>query len=340
MAISEHSGTVQDGVAPDGGTLRDMFRTMLVISLCDARARAEARSGALRAAFYPVHGLEAACAAIGSCLQPSDYLVSTYRNLGDAVAKGVPLRAIIAEAYGRIGGTSKGKGGPMHLADVSTGLMATTGVVGSGLPIAVGLGLANVLDGAGAVTAVTFGDGATSIGATHEAMNLASLWHLPVIFACQNNQWGEHTALRDYAAEPDLARRASAYAMPGEAVDGFSAVECRQAMRRAVERARAGAGPTLLEFRTYRLTPHSAVADASYVPPDELARALERDPTPTFRQSLLDGGLLSAAEVEQLEESARAEVEDAFQYALASPTPGDEELYRDVFADEHLVVGR
>src|SRR5262249_5526690 len=193
-----------------------------------------------------------------------------------------------AEAYGRIGGTSKGKGGPMHLADVDAGLMATTGIVGSGLPIAVGLGLANVLDGNGAVTVTTFGDGATSSGATHGAMNLASLWHLPVIFVCQNNQWGEHTALRDYAAEPDLARRATAYAMPGEAVDGFSPIESRAAMLRAVARARSGAGPTFLEFRTYRYTPHSAVADAPYVPTDELARALERDPTPTFRQWLLD----------------------------------------------------
>jgi pyruvate dehydrogenase E1 component alpha subunit len=337
---ADYSETSEDGWGPDADTVRDMLRTMLVISFCDAKARAEARSGALRAGFYPVRGLEAACAAIGSCLRPRDYLVSTYRNLGDAVAKGVPLRSIVAEAYGRTGGTSKGKGGPMHLADVKAGLMATTGIVGSGLPIAAGLGLANVLDGNGAVTAVTFGDGATSIGATHEAMNLASLWHLPVVFACQNNQWGEHTALRDYAAEPDIAARASAYAMPGVAVDGFSPVECFRAMRRAVERARAGGGPTLLEFRTYRLTPHSAVADASYVPQDELARALERDPTPTFRQSLLDAGLLSAAEIAELEASARAEVADAFAFALASPAPGDEELYRDVFADEHLVAGR
>ncbi len=321
---------------PDLPEIRDlarMYSVMATISVCDARSRAEVRSGTLQAALYPVHGLEAVCGALSVVLDQTDYLVSTYRNLGDAVAKGVALREVIAESAGRATGMSKGKGGPMHLVDTEAGLMPTTGVVGSGLPIAVGLALACGLEGNGRITATTFGDGATATGSYHEALNLASLWKLPVVFVCQNNQWAEHTPLHEHAPATDLAARAAAYALHAESVDGFDAIATWRALQRAVDRCRAGAGPALVECRTYRLTGHSATADFSYMPKTELAAAQERDPVPAFRSWLEAGGLVKAAELAEIDQAARAMVDEAFAFAYASPSPSKEEAQVDVFAE-------
>jgi acetoin:2,6-dichlorophenolindophenol oxidoreductase subunit alpha len=322
---------------PDVAVLEQMYTTMVVTMLADQRSTEEAKAGRLQAAFYPVRGMEAVCAALGAVLRPDDRMVSTYRNLGDAVAKGVPLRSIMAELYGRVGGTSKGKGGPMHLHDTAVGFMATTGVVGAGLPIAVGLALAAQLDGNGAATVVTFGDGATSIGAYHEAMNFATLWKLPIVFVCQNNQWGEHTPIAEYAPSTELARRAAAYNIHAERVDGFDAMATLAALQGAVERARRDEGPSFVEAVTYRLTGHSGTADFSYVPRDELAEAMKRDPAPTFRRWLVDTGLATPDRVDELDRAARQYVDDAFAFAQGSPMPGEDELFRDVFADDTWV---
>jgi acetoin:2,6-dichlorophenolindophenol oxidoreductase subunit alpha len=330
---------VEDAVTelPDSGALERMYRLMVTTTLADQRSVTEAKAGRLQAAFYPVRGMEGVCAALGAAFGPADQVVSTYRNLGDALARGVPLRTIMAELYGRIDGTSKGKGGPMHLHDASVGFTATTGIVGSGLPIAVGLALAAQLDGSESVVAVTFGDGATSIGTTHEALNLAALWRLPVVFLCQNNQWGEHTPIAEYAANPDLAHRAAAYGMRAEKVDGFDPIATWRTLRAAAAHARAGDGPVFVEAVTYRLTGHSGTADYSYVPADELAAALARDPAPTFRRWLTDQNLVSADRLDELDAEAAREVDDAFAFAEASPAPGPEELLTDVFADDTWV---
>jgi len=325
---------------PDTAVLARQFEIMSTITQADLRTRAEARKGSLRAAVYPVHGLEAVCAAIGCSVDPTDYMVSTYRNLGDAIAKGVPLRKVIAEFYGRVDGTSKGKGGAMHLADPSSGFMATSGIVGGGLPIAVGLGLAAQLAGEEQVVVVTFGDGATSIGAFHESLNMASLWKLPVVFVCQNNQWGEHTALTAYASQPKLAVKAVGYDMVGEQVDGFDPVALLRAVGSAVARAREGHGPTLLECLTYRLGPHAAVSDMSYVPKGELASALERDPTPSMRTWLASSGLLSEQQLQDLEARALATVDEAFDFAQASDHASPDDLFNDVYAEDWMVPGR
>jgi TPP-dependent pyruvate/acetoin dehydrogenase alpha subunit len=315
--------------APD--TLERMYRIMVTIAAADARAHAEASSGALKAAYYPVQGLEAVCAAMGVATDASDALVSTYRNLGDAIAKGVSLRSIIGEFYGRVGGTSKGKGGPMHLVDRANGLMATSGIVGGGLPIAVGLALGASLDGDGRIAVATFGDGATSIGAFHESLNLASLWKLPIVFICQNNGWGEHTALRDYSPIDVLAQRAGAYGMRSVTVDGFDAPATLTAINDAVAHARSGAGPTLVECITYRLTPHVATAEMSYMPDQELAAARQRAHIATFRQWLADGGIVSPARLDQLEAEAAEAVDDAFDFALADAPPPAHEMFTDVY---------
>lgn len=314
--------------------LERMYEVMARITTCDERVRAEVKAGTLQAAFYPVRGLEGVCAAMALVLETRDHLVSTYRNFGDAMAKGLDLRAVMAEACGRIDGTCKGKGGAMHLTDVGVGLMATTGIVGAGLPIATGLGLAAQLDGGGRVVATTFGDGATSIGAYHEAMNLAALWKLPVVFICQNNQWAEHTPIAEYAPATDLAGRAATYGMEATKVDGFDPIATWRALVAAVEACRAGQGPVFVECLTYRLVGHTSTADYSYMPQDELAAAIDRDPTPTFRRWLADQQLVTAERLDEIDRRAAEAVDDAFTFAYASPPPGPEERYRDVFADE------
>jgi len=321
-----------------------MYRVMSLITATSERAAAEVRSGALASAFYPVRGLEGVCAALSVAMTKQDQLVSTYRSLGDALAKGADLRGVIAEIYGRADGVSGGKGGPMHLHDTRVGFITSTGIVGSGLPIAVGLGIAAQLDGADAdgrtrAVITTFGDGATSIGAFHEAMNMAGLWRLPVVFLCQNNQWGEHTPIAEYAASTDLAGRAKAYAMTTEKVDGFDPIATLEVLRAALERARTGGGPTFVEAITYRLTGHSGSADYSYMPADDLAAALARDPVPTFRAYLLERAVADEATLAGIDAEVTAAVDDAFAFAAASPPPAADLRYRDVFAETSALAG-
>jgi pyruvate dehydrogenase E1 component alpha subunit len=314
-----------------------MYRVMWTITLTDERAREEVRAGRLKSAFYPVRGLEGSCAGAGAALRRDDQLVSTYRNLGDAVACGMSLRSIVAEIYGRAEGCSGGKGGPMHLHDSARGFMATTGVVGSGLPIASGLALAAQLEASDRVVMVTFGDGATSIGAFHEAANLAALWRLPLIFLCQNNQWAEHTPIADYAGSTRLSDRARSYGLTAERVDGFDPIAVWRSVSQAAERARGGDGPTFLESVSYRLTGHSGSADYSYVPKSELEAAMARDPAPTFRAMLLADGYATPIELEDLEARVRAEVTEAYEFALAGTDPAETEVLADVFAHDSWV---
>ena len=325
---------------PPTAVLERMYEVMRTVTVADDRARAEAKAGRMPAAFYPVRGLEGVCAALGAVLTPEDHLVSTYRNLADTVAKGVPLRAIVAELHGRVDGTSKGRAGTMHMHHDPSGLMATTGIVGSGLPIAAGLALGAQLDGGGRAVAVTFGDGATSIGAYHEAMNLAALWRLPLVFVCQNNMWAEHTPIAAYAPSPALAERAAAYSMTALAVDGFDPIATWRVLGEAVARARAGAGPTFIECRTYRLVGHTSSADYSYMPKAELEAALARDPAPTFRAWLVEQGHVTEARVAEIDKAVDAAVDDAFEFAQAAPRPAPSDIYDDVFADRAWVEGR
>ncbi|MGQ0464174.1 MAG: thiamine pyrophosphate-dependent dehydrogenase E1 component subunit alpha [Sporichthyaceae bacterium] len=320
-------------------TLLHMYRLMQTITTTGDRAAEEVKSGSLASAFYPVRGLEGVCAALGAAMRLDDKLVSTYRSLGDAIAKGTSLRGILAEVYGKADGLCGGKGGPMHLHDQDVGYVTSTGVVGAGIPIAVGLGIAAQLDGAERAVVTTFGDGATSIGAFHEAMNMAGLWKLPIVFVCQNNQWGEHTPIAEYAASTDLAWRANSYAMSTVAVDGFDPVATYRVLDEALVRARSGGGPTFVECKTYRLTGHSGSSDYSYMPADELAAALARDPAPTFRRWLLESGNADEATLSALDGEVAAAVADAFSFAQNSPDPAPDQRYTHVFADSSHLPG-
>lgn len=226
----------------------------------------------------------------------------------------------------------------MHIADTGVGFMTTTGIVGSGLPIAAGLALASQLAADGRVTAVTFGDGATSIGAFHEAMNLATLWQLPVLFICQNNGWGEHTPVDEYMANTDIAGKAASYGLVSERVDGFDAVATYRAVQRAVDAIRAGHGPRFIEAMTYRLSGHTSTADYAYMP-QELLRSHEADDALVRLESaLVDRGL--SDRVTAAVSDIQTYVEDAFAFAAASPYPEPEEAMQDVFATlDHAAAG-
>jgi TPP-dependent pyruvate/acetoin dehydrogenase alpha subunit len=321
------------GQVPRDTDFERLYEIAKTIQLCDRRVQADVKSATLKAATYPVTGLEGVCASLGMALRPEDYLVSTYRNLGDVIAKDLSLRSVIAEVAGRSTGVAKGKGGAMHIADASKGLMTTTGIVGSGLPIATGLGLSSLLAGDGRVTAVTFGDGATSIGAFHEAMNLAAVWKLPVLFVCQNNGWAEHTPIEEHTLVTDMAAKASAYGMASATVDGFDVFATLATFADAVGHIRAGKGPFFVEAKTYRMSGHTSTADYSYMPAEALAKAREGEAVGRLRRELSEGGLVESSQLDAIDQKAAAIVADAFEFAYASPYPEASEAFTDVFGD-------
>jgi acetoin:2,6-dichlorophenolindophenol oxidoreductase subunit alpha len=310
-----------------------IYRRAATIRTCDERFRSMIKTGQIRVVYYPPWGQEVLTASVGTALQPDDYMITTYRGVHDQISKGVTLAAIWAEFLGRATGTCKGKGGPMHITDVEHGLIVTTGIVGAGLPIANGLGLSSQLAGDGRVTVVNFGDGATNIGAFHEAMNLASLWKLPVVFVCQNNGYAEHTSLTEGTSVAVIADRATSYSMPGVVVDGNDATAMFTAATEAIERARRGDGPTLLDAKTYRFGGHAMNDQMKYMPADEFAAALAADPVPRLRVWVIASGHATEADVAALDEEIRTELDTAVTAALAAPEPDASELFTDVYAE-------
>jgi pyruvate dehydrogenase E1 component alpha subunit len=273
-------------------------------------------------------------AAISSLLNDDDVICTIYRGIQDMVAKGMPLRPLWAEIAGRVDGTCKGKGGAMHLTHPETGVMVTTGIVGASMPIANGFAWAAQLDRSKRVAVAYFGDGASNIGAFHESLNLASLWKLPVIFVCANNRFAEHTRFENGTAVDQISRRAIAYGMPGVTVDGNNPDEMYAAAHEAIARARAGEGPTLIEAMTFRFMGHVFGDDDKYMDKAEKEAALAADPLPALRARLIAEKIADEAALAKMQDEIEAEIQDAVEFALASPQPGAEELRRDVFATE------
>ena len=319
--------------SPDRDILIEIYRRTVLINRTDERFRSLLMAGKLAIVYYPVRGQEVLSAAMMTALEPDDYLVTTYRGVHDQLAKGVPLNLLWAEFTGRATGSCKGKGGPMHITHPETGVMVTTGVVGSGLPIANGLAIASQNKGDGRVTVVSFGDGASNIGAFHEAMNMAQLWKLPVIFLCQNNLFGEHTAYAAHTACESIVDRAKGYGMKGVKTDGNDPVAMYRTAREAVDRARAGDGPTLIEAMTFRMLGHLFGADYSYVPRELTEKGIAEDPVPAFRRRLLDMQV-AEAELTAIEAGVEAEIDAAVSFAFDSPFPDPTELRIDVVAQE------
>ena len=312
--------------------LLDIYRKALLIQLFDERMRSLISTGRMAAVYYSPRGQEILAAAMGVNLKPTDYLVTTYRGVHDQLAKGMPLKQMVAEYSGKATGACKGKGGAMHITYPKAGIMVTTGVVGSGLPIANGLALASQLKGDGRVTLCNFGDGASNIGAFHEALNMASLWKLPVVFLCQNNHFAECTRYEDGTSVAHIADRAASYGMRGVTVDGNDPAAMWHAAREAVERARAGEGPTLLEAMTFRFHGHYFGDAAAYIPKAELQAAMDRDPMPVLRAAVIASGAASEADLEALTQDINAQIDDALKFAADSPTPELAEIDRDIYA--------
>jgi acetoin:2,6-dichlorophenolindophenol oxidoreductase subunit alpha len=326
-----------DDLDEDG--LRSIYRTMVLIAACDEALRSHLSAGAVTLAYYSPRGQEAVAAGFAAALRPDDYLVTTYRGLHDQIAKGVPLRPLLAEMLGRAAGTGKGKGGAMHVVWPDSGLMLTTGVVGSGLPIACGLAWAAQRHGSGRVALASFGDGASNIGAFHEACNLASVWNLPIVFLCQNNGYGEHTAFAHHQRTARVSDRAAAYAMPGVTVDGNDPVAVFAAVKSAVDLARSGGGPTLVEAETYRLYGHVFGDRMTYVPPDELDSAWRREPVGRFRRHLVETGVLLDTDADAMEKECARLVAETLAEVIALPEPGPRELLTDVTASSGVATG-
>lgn len=319
---------------PDAATQLAIYRRMALIKANDERSRKVIMTGRLVMPYYSPRGQEVIPSVVSANLDDSDYICTIYRGTHDMLAKGVPLKDLWAELAGRVTGTCKGKGGPMHITHPKSGVMVTTGIVGSSMPIANGLAWSSQLKGDGRVTVAYFGDGASNIGAFHEALNMASVWKLPVVFVCQNNEWGEHTAYRKATAAARIADRAAAYAMPGVRVDGNDVFETYAAAREAVDRARAGGGPTLIEAMTYRFHGHIFGDADAYMDPARKAAAIAADPVPRFRAHLIAEGHASEEELAAMEARIEAEIDEAVEHALASDFPDVAELRRDVFAME------
>ncbi len=274
----------------------------------------------VRGSTHLCNGQEAC--AVGACgaLREGDSMVCTYRGHGAVLAMGAPLDRTFAEILGRETGLCKGKGGSMHLTDVSVGAYGSFAIVGAHLPIATGLALAAKQEGAGAVSLAFFGDGSVNIGAFHEAMNLAAIWKLPTIFVCENNLYGEYSPLASTTPVHELARRADGYAMPGVRVDGNDVLAVRAVVGEAVERARSGEGPTFVEALTYRHKGHSRTDPGTYRPQEEVDAWLARDPIPAFERALRDAGV-PAEDVEGARDAATAAVAEHLERALAWPEP-------------------
>ncbi|TDC57458.1 thiamine pyrophosphate-dependent dehydrogenase E1 component subunit alpha [Actinomadura sp. KC345] len=309
-----------------------MYTTMTLAAACDERLRRGIGRGEFAAVIWPHRGQEAIAAGMGAALRADDRLVTTYRGLHDLIGKGVPLIEVIGEVLGRTAGASGGKGGTMHITAPEVGVLLSTGIVGAGVPVGVGQALAARQQGSDRVVAVSFGDGATNTGSFHEGMNLAATWRLPVVFVCQNNLFAEMTPIAETMRVERVADRALGYAMPGERVDGNDPEAVHAAVGRAAERGRSGGGPTLLECVTFRFEGHYSGDPQKYMPPEQLAAARKADPIPRYRQVLLDGGVLTDAELTAIEADASARVEEALRAVLDSPVPDLGEIDRDVYA--------
>jgi acetoin:2,6-dichlorophenolindophenol oxidoreductase subunit alpha len=314
--------------------LIEMYRRMTRIRLFEEQVVELAARGELPGAAHTSIGEEAT--VVGACmaLRTDDYMVGTHRSHGHPIGKGADLKRLFAELLGKETGVNRGKGGSMHLADFSVGSVGETSIVGSGLPVAAGAALGAQVLGQDRVALCFFGDGASNEGAFHEALNLAAVWDLPAVFVCENNGYAVTMPASRSVAVKDIADRARAYDIPGAAVDGQDPIAVHEAVSQAVDRARAGNGPSLIEAKTYRYREHAEGFGEgfAYRTDDEVAAWRKRDPVPAFRARLIEEGVLSEAEASEVESAVRQEIADGIEFARQSPWPSPHEAFEGMFA--------
>ncbi len=312
--------------------LVEMYRTMLAIRFFEEKVFELYAQNLVPGTIHLYLGEEAVAVGVCSVLRKDDYITSTHRGHGHCIAKGAELKRIMAEILGKKTGYCKGKGGSMHIADFKIGMLGATAVVGAGIPIAVGAGLSVKLNKTDQVVACFFGEGASNQGTFHEGINMASIWKLPVVFVCENNLYAMGTRQSRAMAIENIADRAVAYGIPGMVVDGNDVLAVYESTQKAVERARKGEGPTLIECKTYRQKGHSRVDPAKYRPKEEVNQWLTKDPIKRFREKLLQTNVLTKVEIQQIEKEVSAEIEEAVKFAMDSPYPAPEEALEDVYA--------
>jgi TPP-dependent pyruvate/acetoin dehydrogenase alpha subunit len=319
----------------DAAQLAEMLSTMILIRDFDERAIQLRLAGRIYGAVHPYVGQEAVAVGVCANLAVTDRVTSNHRGHGHCIAKGANIQRMMAELFGRVDGYCRGKGGSMHIADFAVGMLGANGIVGGGLPIACGAALAGQLDGRGAVTVCFFGDGAAAEGEFHESLNIASLWRLPIVFVCENNQYAANNAVGAQHPRADIAAHAAPYDLPGIVVDGNDVLAVHAAAGEAVARARRGEGPTLLECKTYRWHFHAmrAALPPETRPAEEVAAWKARDPIARLEQHMIGRGLLTPAMLQAVRDRVTADLDAAVAFADASPFPDPKDLLADMFAE-------
>lgn len=311
--------------------LLHLYERMRLIREFETRLHQDFAAGKIPGFVHLYAGEEAIAVGICSQLRDNDFITSTHRGHGHCIAKGVDINAMMAEIYGKATGSCKGKGGSMHIADVSKGMLGANGIVGGGPPLAAGAALTAKVKGTDQVSVCFFGDGASNQGTFHEALNLASIWNLPVIFVAENNGYAETTSTEYSMGGRDIADRAHAYGMPGVVVDGQDVFAVYEAASEALRRAKAGEGPTLLECKTYRYFGHFEGDGITYRSREEEQLAKDRDCLLRFRATVTERGLLTDADLDALDEQVKAAIVDAVAFADQSPMPDVAEVFSDVY---------
>ncbi len=304
---------------------------MLEIRYFEDRVRELFAEGMVIGTTHTVQGQEAVSIGISTAARPTDMIAATYRSHGIALALGMTPLVVMAEILGRTAGSVGGVGGSMHLCDISVGLLPTMAIVGAGIPVAAGAALTAQVKGTDDAAIAIFGDGASNIGAFHEGINLAAIWKLPVVFICENNLYGEYSPIKTTTAIDDIASRAASYGIPGVIVDGQDVDVVHKAVDEALAHARSGAGPILLEMKTYRFAGHSRADTGPYRPEGELDRWLERDPIKLYTARLIENGDLTEADVDGLTDQAKAMVEETVEQSLASPVPDVSAMFTNIY---------
>lgn len=317
----------------DRDALLDAYRRMRTIRLFEEKLEELSLAGKLPGFLHLYAGEEATAVGVCMHLGDTDYLASTHRGHGHCIAKGVDLRGMMAELYGRRSGICKGKGGSMHIADLDKGMLGANGIVGAGLPLATGAALTAQMRGRGQVVVAFFGDGAANQGSFHESLNLAAIWRLPVVFVAENNGYGEATPVEYHMKIRDIADRAGSYGIPGEIADGMDFLDVYEKAGTAIERAREGGGPTLLECKTYRYYGHYVGDPLTYRTKEEQEEVRQtRDPLELFeRKAESELGLVSSDELREIDAEVKRTIEAAVEYAESSDAPPPEDLLSDVY---------
>ena len=312
--------------------LREALRLMLTIRFFDEQAIALFRAGEIRGSTHPYIGMEAVGVGVTLALRPTDYVTSTHRGHGHTIAKGGDVRRMMAELLGKATGYSGGKGGSMHIADMDRHMLGANGIVGGGMGLATGAALTAKLQGTGSVAVCFFGDGALEQGILHETTNLAAIWKLPVVYVCENNQYAMSTRSDWSVAGGDPARRAASYGIPGVTVDGMDLSAVHGAASEFVERARRGEGPAYVICTTYRYHGHHAADPLNYREREEVERWREIDAIERVKRAVVERGLMTTADIVELERRVQAQIDEAVEFGKNSPDPKPEELMTDIYA--------